>query len=504
MFKNVEKRLGFIYDEAMMKHEPLDDPLHPEKPGRIECIFNSHMDFGLLDRTDEIKLLKSRRVTEEEVCMAHHKEHWNKVVNELPKMSSEELDRYADTLDSVYLNSHSTDAALLAAGSTLEVVDVVCNNVVSKGVAVIRPPGHHAETDEACGFCIFNNVAVGAKYAQEAHGVDRILILDWDVHHGNGIQNIFYNDDRILYISIHRFDNGLFFPGRPDGGADFVGEGRGKGYNINIPWNGPGVGDTEYALAFYNIVMPVAYEFDPQLVFVSAGFDAARGDPLGRCNVSPEMYFHMTHMLSSLANGRVICALEGGYNFNSISLSMTLCTKALLGDPAPPLAPFAKPMDSALDSIRRTVMNLAPYWDSLKTLAFNLPEPKDFMIAEKPMKRVDVVKAGGDSIFIPSQYFASENTSTINSVSSRKTSRSVDPSVSESKCGNRKEKPLEEVVEALSLSEPDSRPVRIPNRGEYVPNEYGNSAESSFRNTVSHSSNNTKTGSYTINSSSKK
>ena len=220
--------------------------------------------------------------TKEDICLVHDESHWEKM-SELPKMSQADLDSYADTLDSIYLNPNSFDCALLSAGNVIAVVDAVCNDEASKGVAIVRPPGHHAEADDACGFCIFNNAAVAAKYAINSHDLKRVLIVDWDVHHGNGIQNIFYDDPNVLYISIHRYDNGTFFPGRPDAGADFVGSERGEGFNVNIPWNGSGMGDTEYALAFYNIVLPIAYEFNPDLVLVSAGFDAARGDPLGRC-----------------------------------------------------------------------------------------------------------------------------------------------------------------------------------------------------------------------------
>ena len=204
-------------------------------------------------------------------------------MNELPELPQEDLNIYADSLDSVYLNKDTLDSALLSAGNVISVVDAVCNDEAQKGVAIVRPPGHHAEKDDACGFCIFNNAAVAAQYACQSHDLKRILIVDWDVHHGNGIQNIFLGSPNVLYISIHRYDHGTFFPGRPDAGVDFIGTGAGEGFNVNIPWNGSGMGDTEYALAFFNIVLPIAYEFDPELVLVSAGFDAARGDPLGRC-----------------------------------------------------------------------------------------------------------------------------------------------------------------------------------------------------------------------------
>ncbi|VDP52550.1 unnamed protein product [Heligmosomoides polygyrus] len=151
--------------------------------------------------------------------------------------------------------------------------------------AVIRPPGHHAGISEPSGFCIFNNVAVAAQYAIDKYHLRRILIVDWDVHHGNGTQEIFYEDDRVLYMSLHRHDEGMFYPmGEPKDYAD-VGEGRGRGYSVNIPWNHSKVGDEAYGAAFAKIVMPIAYEFNPELVLISAGFDAALGDPLGECKV---------------------------------------------------------------------------------------------------------------------------------------------------------------------------------------------------------------------------
>jgi hypothetical protein len=196
--------------------------------------------------------------------------------------------------------------------------------------------------------------------------VIRILIVDWDVHHGNGIQRMFESDPRILYISIHRYDNGFFFPGSTDANYDVVGSGLGKGYTVNIPWNTSKMGDTEYLAAFTNIVLPIGYEFNPQLVLVSAGFDAAKGDPLGGCSVTPEGYAHMTHLLSSLANGKMILALEGGYNLTSIAYSMVMCTKALLGDPIPSLTLNKKIHPSALQSIENVLNVQSKYWSVLR------------------------------------------------------------------------------------------------------------------------------------------
>ncbi|XP_015262012.1 PREDICTED: histone deacetylase 6-like [Gekko japonicus] len=193
-----------------------------------------------------------------------------------------------------------------------------------------------------------------------------VMILDWDVHHGNGTQHMFEDDPSVLYISLHRYDNGTFFPTSEDADYDRVGRGSGEGFTVNVPWNCPRMGDMEYLAAFHQIVMPVSYEFNPELVLVSAGFDAARGDPLGGCLVTPECYAHMTHLLSGLAGGKLALVLEGGYNLESISESMAMCTRSLLGDPPPTLGRLKAPHPSALQSLARVVAVHRKYWASLR------------------------------------------------------------------------------------------------------------------------------------------
>ncbi|KAJ1493209.1 hypothetical protein T484DRAFT_1610676 [Baffinella frigidus] len=179
------------------------------------------------------------------------------------------------------------------------------------------------------GFCFFNYVAAAAAVAKSEFGLKRVLILDWDVHHGNGTEKMFINDPSVLYISLHRYDDGSFYPGT--GPAEEVGVREGAGYNVNIPWPHSGMGDAEYLLAFERVVMPIARSYNPELVLVSAGFDAAHGDPLGGCNVTPYGYGQMTNMLRGLAGGRMVVALEGGYNLRSISRSMEAVVRVLLG-----------------------------------------------------------------------------------------------------------------------------------------------------------------------------
>ncbi|KAI1893009.1 hypothetical protein AGOR_G00139390 [Albula goreensis] len=333
------QKTGLVYDQRMMEHHNMWDSHHPELPQRISRIFNRHKDLGLVSRCHQIP---ARLATEEELAFCHSLEHIAKIKS-TEGMKPRDLHRLGEEYNSIYISAESYRSALLAAGSCFNTAQAVLTGQVRNAVAIVRPPGHHAEKDAACGFCFFNTAALTARYAQTlVKRPLRVLILDWDVHHGNGTQHIFEDDDSVLYISLHRYDNGLFFPSSEDADCDRVGQGKGRGFNVNIPWSGGKMGDPEYLAAFHTVVMPIARQFDPELVLVSAGFDAARGDPLGGYQVTPEGYAHLTHLLMSLAAGRVILILEGGYNLTSISESMSMCTSTLLGD-APPAGPPAAP-----------------------------------------------------------------------------------------------------------------------------------------------------------------
>ncbi|XP_064091423.1 uncharacterized protein LOC135205071 isoform X2 [Macrobrachium nipponense] len=354
-------KLCLVYDEEMSKHKNTLEKEHPERPERTERIWRFLNEFGVTERS---LVLESRRATREEIEAVHTRDHVDLMFS-LNTLSNENIRNLQETYKSVYLHPSSNDAALLSSGSLLQVVDSVCSGESQSGIGVIRPPGHHAEMDHPHGFCLYNNVAVATKYAAQKYGYQRILVLDWDVHHGNGIQHAFESDPSVLYVSIHRYDDGLFFPSSEDANYDRVGVGRGEGFNVNIPWNKSGMGDAEYMSAMLQVVMPIAYQFDPQLVIVSAGFDAARGDPLGGCRVTPECYGHMTHLLTSLAGGRIILALEGGYNLNVISYCMTMCAKALLGDPTPALDKALVPNKRAVETISSVIQVHSKYWSSL-------------------------------------------------------------------------------------------------------------------------------------------
>jgi len=233
------------------------------------------------------------------------------------------------------------------------------------------------------GFCFFNNVAIAAQMAVRHWGVKKVAIVDWDVHHGNGTQNMFLDDKSILYFSVHRYDYGGFYPGSRDAGPHMVGRGEAQGYNINVGWNERLMGDEPYRLCFQHVLVPILTDFKPDLILVSAGFDAARGDPLGGCDLTPAGYATLTSML--MPHGKVVLVLEGGYNLESISESFAACTEVLLGNRAPVTASRAREFEeipryetqrlqSCVKSVLETIKCHVPYWPSLAPFAVLMKE----------------------------------------------------------------------------------------------------------------------------------
>lgn len=392
---------GLCYDDRMKLHANADfggKPHHPEDPGRIEHIFGKFKKEGLVfsgtpsealemritNPTKYMWRIPARSATEPEICLVHLKDHY-KWVRALSTKSTAELRHITKIMDagreSIYVGSMTFEAALISVGGAIETCKAVVSGSVKNGFAVIRPPGHHAEHDCAMGFCMFNNVPVAARVCQQDFPdvCRKILILDWDVHHGNGIQNIFYQDPNILYISTHVYSNGNFYPGQPedanlaDGGLDKCGAGLGAGKNVNIGWHDQGMGNGEYMAAFQRIIMPIAQEFSPDLVIISAGFDAADGDELGGCFVTPDCYAHMTHMLMSLASGKVAVCLEGGYNLTAISNSALAVARTLMGEPPPQLElpGLNAEANRTLDIVRAYQ---APYWECMRPGIVSIPE----------------------------------------------------------------------------------------------------------------------------------
>jgi len=262
----------------------------------------------------------------------------------------------------------SFDCASAASGAVVESVQKVVDGELQNGMAVVRPPGHHAESDECCGFCVFNNVAVAAAAARSRFGVERVLIVDWDIHHGNGTQHIFEADPSVMYFSMHRYDNGDFFPCSKDAAPDVVGRRSGAGFNVNVAWNiawkdDAGMGDEEYLAACFCVLLPVAQEFQPQLILVSAGFDAAVGERFG-CSVTPAGFAQMTKMLQTICP-KLVLVMEGGYELGSIAECMCACGRVLLGDQVH-CRSKVKPKKDARLSIERTLRAHRPFWISLQ------------------------------------------------------------------------------------------------------------------------------------------
>ncbi|KAF5667569.1 histone deacetylase [Fusarium heterosporum] len=392
---------GCCYDDRMKLHMNADfspNTHHPEDPRRIHEIFKAFKKVGLVYTGLEAELprimrecptrymwrIPARAATREEICLAHSPDHlsWVESLDNISTAELRELTRrYDQGRESLYVGSMSYQAALLSAGGAIETCKNVVTGQVKNAFAVIRPPGHHAEFDTPMGFCFFNNVPVAVKVCQQDYPeiCRKVLILDWDVHHGNGVQNIFYHDPNVLYISIHVYQNGIFYPGKPpnpmtpDGGIDNCGSGAGLGKNINIGWHDQGMGDGEYMAAFQKIIMPIAKEFNPDLVVISAGFDAADGDELGGCFVSPSCYAHMTHMLMSLADGKVAVCLEGGYNLKAISVSAVAVAKTLMGEP-PPKMELPKVNKEAARILAKVQAYQAPYWECMRPGVVNISE----------------------------------------------------------------------------------------------------------------------------------
>ncbi|MFC1821963.1 histone deacetylase [Thermodesulfobacteriota bacterium] len=291
---------GIVKDGRYMNHHMGD--FHPESPKRLEAIYAMLREPDMAGKFVEVPV---REATREELLLVH---------------SSPYVDKLAATAgkDQVYLDpdtqtaAGSYEAALLAAGGLCQAVKMVADGELENAFALVRPPGHHAEKSQAMGFCLFNNIAVGARFAQEALQLNRILVIDWDLHHGNGTQHSFEDDPSILYFSTHQSP---YYPGT--GAFSEAGVGRGAGYTVNVPLP-TGCGDDEYVGIFEKILKPVALDFNPELVLVSAGFDIYSGDPLGGMNVTPKGFAGLTRSIMEVAasccGGKMVMTLEGGYN----------------------------------------------------------------------------------------------------------------------------------------------------------------------------------------------
>ncbi len=313
-------RTGIVRDQRYIDHRTGE--FHPETHRRLEVIYEMLDDPDMKDKYVDVPV---REATEEELLDIHSKDYISMVAATAGKPRSY-LD--ADTQAS----PGSYQAALLAVGGLCNAIKMVNNGEIDNAFALVRPPGHHAERNRGMGFCLFNNVAIGARYAQRQLGLERVLIADWDLHHGNSTQHCFEGDPSILYFSTHQYP---YYPG--SGSFEEVGKGRGEGYTVNVPLS-TGYGDAEYVAIYRQILQPIALEFKPDLVMASAGFDIHKADPLGGMAVTPDGFAGLAHILMEIARrscgGKLVLTLEGGYNLQGLRDSVKAVLKELRGERA--------------------------------------------------------------------------------------------------------------------------------------------------------------------------
>jgi acetoin utilization deacetylase AcuC-like enzyme len=348
----LSRKTGIVKDTRYLQHSA--GFAHPESPERLAAIYE------MLDNP-----LMHWKFTHIEPREASHKE-----IETIHSPSYIEFIASTAGQRCVYLDPDTAtspetyEIAKLAVGGICNAIDSVIEGKVDNAFAFVRPPGHHAEKDTAKGFCVFNNVAIGAMHAILKHGLKRILIVDWDLHHGNGTQHSFYNDPRVLYFSTHQYP---YYPGT--GSLQEIGRGPGEGYTINVPLR-EGAGDASFVTIFHKILEPVALEYQPELILLSAGFDTYFQDPLGGMRVTPEGFAAMMRILLNIADaccqGRLVAVLEGGYHVAGLTRSVKAVLEEMLDEThisEKRLSLLEKEVDEeTCHLINNVISGIRPYW----------------------------------------------------------------------------------------------------------------------------------------------
>jgi len=307
-------RSAVVIDPEYLKHEPGE--FHPERPERIRALLD------LAEKLDKnrFQILPPKAASRSDIESCHGADYV-KLVESTSKTNHYALD--GDTITC----RDSFGVGLLVVGGFLRLIDSIAAGESQNGFALVRPPGHHALKNRAMGFCLFNTIAIGAQHLKNAYDAKRVMIMDWDVHHGNGTQDSFYEDPSVLFISTHQFP---YYPGT--GAVNEVGLNAGEGYTINIPLPA-GCGDAEYMRVFYDVVVPAAKKFEPEWILVSAGFDPHRRDPLGGMEVTESGFAAMARLLLELADqytgGKIAFLLEGGYDLAALNHSVAAVLEAM-------------------------------------------------------------------------------------------------------------------------------------------------------------------------------
>lgn len=312
--RNSPQKTGLVYHDIFLEHKPIAG--HPERPERLIAITQALKKEKWFP---ELVLLTPKPAPLKWITKIHSSRYLKHVKNACQQGET--------CLDGEDISLKSYEAAVMSVGGVLAAIDAVMSGKVKNAFCAIRPPGHHALRNRAMGFCIFNNIAIGAKYIQSKYKLKKVLIVDWDVHHGNGTQEIYYDDPTVLYFSIHRYP---FYPGT--GSEEEKGEGKGFNYTVNVPLP-KGSGDNDFKEAFEKKLKPSAIPFNPDFILISAGFDAHEADPLGGMKVSADGYAKLTRIVLDIARecckGRVVSVLEGGYDLKGLADSVTSHISAL-------------------------------------------------------------------------------------------------------------------------------------------------------------------------------
>ncbi|KRX10629.1 hypothetical protein PPERSA_05449 [Pseudocohnilembus persalinus] len=355
---------GLIFDPFMLKHKSKRQ--HVENPARLIQILDHFKNQNFLSDNEKLsqqqqnpenntpnqqQLQKQYLIREnadihiqqsmkyakrEDILLAHTEKYVDFIDNMWPQNYNNPNIYYLDT----YVNENTRDIAYLGTGGVIQAITNILNETWTNCFALIRPPGHHSgHSDFPAGFCVLNYVSIGAKYAIQKLNQKKIVVLDWDIHHGDGSQNLLKNDPNIIYISLHRHDNGMFYPGI-SGSVDNIGEGDAKGFNLNFPWNldldnGFTARNDEYIFIFERLIIPIIKEFAPDLLIVSSGFDGCINDPLGQCEITIDGYAYMTARLKEVMNDKILICLEGGYNLDMIPHAAEGVFRALTGETLP-------------------------------------------------------------------------------------------------------------------------------------------------------------------------
>ena len=343
---------GIVKDNRYLRHET--GHYHPESPKRLEAVYKMLESPEMAGKFVEVK----PRVALDEEIETIHKHSYVKMIAQSAGKDHTYLDPDTEA------SAESYEVAKLAVGGFLNCIDGIVKGDLRNAFACVRPPGHHAEENRAAGFCIFNNVAIGAMHAIKVHGMKRVLIVDWDLHHGNGTQKSFYEDPRVVYFSTHQYP---YYPGT--GGLQEIGRGDGQGFTVNVPLKS-GPGNAEYLRIFRRVLQPVAFEYMPEIVLLSAGFDIYFRDPLGGMKVTPAGFGMLARVLMDIADaccgGRFAAVLEGGYHLGGLTEGIKSVLDEMCGATRVTEADLQRVESEADASVNRTIESvigqIKPYW----------------------------------------------------------------------------------------------------------------------------------------------